>query len=614
VTHVLQRFVFPSTTLCSDVDLYFHLTGGAQCLFTSRQLEFSRDGEALCDTYFNSFSIGKWKRHSFIDSLVFRVRLQGRFIIRFAENRPYASARIVHEVVLESATPTWHEVALPYDRLANGTLFARFTCTSDTGVLSDACFATHTAPRLTPRVAIIITTFNRRDYVHANLVRLQDAMDNDPALRERLHVVLVDNASNLDLESSDSLTYLKNANLGGAGGFSRGLLHVRELGGFTHVLFMDDDISFDVESVCRAIAFSAYARDPALCVAGAMFVESDSHVQFDAGASFIFDHPTHQLEVFGRFLDMRRWDNVMWNDAFDRPIRYGAWWFFLFPVELSGADLAFPVFVRGDDILFSYMYAKNIVSLNGVCVWHTEFDYKDSATTLYYNLRNWEVVRSVAGPADLKVWSALFHFAWVTLRENLTYRYGTAEYRIRGMRDFLRGPEWWEHEMDVPVLNAELRKGDEEAARALSFDAQRTCTDYYGKGYSGSKLRMLVQLLTLNGHLLPLALFQRGGARRWLPLQRRGFAGVFRQPEVVYWYEPTGEGFVARHSKARFFRNLRGLAATALELLRRYPEVRDAYRASYPGMVSPDAWRRRFGTSGGPAADTGTAPSKDAAA
>jgi GT2 family glycosyltransferase len=459
----------------------------------------------------------------------------------------------------------------------------------------------------------VITTFNRRDYVCANVARLQAAMEADPALRWGLDLVRVDHGGNLHLEASGTLTYVKNRNLGGAGGFSRGLLHVRERGGFTHVLFMDDDISFEVESVRRAIVFVAYARDTGLCVSGAMFVDSEPHVQFESGASFQFESPTRLLDVYGALLDMRGWSNVMWNDAFDRQIGYGAWWFFLFPVEMSGTDLAFPVFVRGDDMLFSYMYANDIVTLNGVCVWHMAFDYKDSATTLYYNLRNMAVVRAVAGPKDLGVWPALAYFAWTTLRDNLTYRYVTAEYHIRAMQDFLKGPEWWKN-LDLTTLNADLRARDTEVPKALPFDVRRDCVDYYTTGYAGSRLRWLAQLLTLNGHLLPRAALRRGGRRRWLPLQRRGYSAVFAQLEVVYWYEPTGEGFVAQHSKPQFFRNLRQLLGTSLELLRHYPRVRDEYRAAYPDMVSPAAWRRRFGATDVPAVDAPASRSKDAAA
>ena len=53
-----------------------------------------------------------------------------------------------------------------------------------------------------------------------------------------------------------------NPNLGGAGGFARGLWEHRRRGQATHVLFMDDDVAFEPEVIARTVAFLRFAADP----------------------------------------------------------------------------------------------------------------------------------------------------------------------------------------------------------------------------------------------------------------------------------------------------------------------------------------------------------------
>ena len=108
-------------------------------------------------------------------------------------------------------------------------------------------------------------------------------------------VTIVDNGRNLELPPGDGLSVrvIPNPNLGGAGGFARGLMHARNDGWTTHVLFMDDDITMEVESVVRAIALFRYATDPRLCVHGAMISEEIPWMQFEAGSHYAWPDRRH---------------------------------------------------------------------------------------------------------------------------------------------------------------------------------------------------------------------------------------------------------------------------------------------------------------------------------
>jgi hypothetical protein len=146
--------------------------------------------------------------------------------------------------------------------------------------------------------------------------------------------------------------------------------------------------------------------------------------------------------------------------------------------------------------------------------------------------------------------------------------------------------------MRFAEFNADLRKGDADQPKQVNATAHPYV-------HRASRLRKFAQLLTLNGHLLPKLLMKSAPSMRSFPLQHRAVAGVFREPRVLYLNESTNEGYVAEHSKKKFFRNLVDLAKTSLEVVRHYEETRQAYADAYPNLVSPDYWKKHFGTVAG---------------
>ncbi len=123
--NVIHRFTFPTTDLCSDTELYFRTYSNAYFLYSSGEINFSRYGEVQFDTYFNSFSIWKWKHHTSINSLVFRIRLKGRFILRFSVNYLHSATKVVYETIADSQAFVWHDVELPYNDMSTGMLFLK---------------------------------------------------------------------------------------------------------------------------------------------------------------------------------------------------------------------------------------------------------------------------------------------------------------------------------------------------------------------------------------------------------------------------------------------------------------------------------------------------------
>ena len=100
------------------------------------------------------------------------------------------------------------------------------------------------------KIALNICTFQREEFIHRNLSLLQasDFFNPDnPQYYGRLHIFVVDNGSSLQLPESLYVHCIYNRNTGGSGGFQRGIEEIRKRNeGFTHVIFMDDDVAFDM--------------------------------------------------------------------------------------------------------------------------------------------------------------------------------------------------------------------------------------------------------------------------------------------------------------------------------------------------------------------------------
>lgn len=65
----------------------------------------------------------------------------------------------------------------------------------------------------------------------------------------RLQIFVVDNGCELKQHNDTFLHVFHNRNTGGSGGFQRGLEEIRKNSStFSHVIFMDDDVEFDIEA------------------------------------------------------------------------------------------------------------------------------------------------------------------------------------------------------------------------------------------------------------------------------------------------------------------------------------------------------------------------------
>jgi GT2 family glycosyltransferase len=567
---LLQRSLVPDAGF-AEPELYVRNNRGADAL--------------TFDTSFGVFHAGRWRRLTTVDSLTVRVVASGQGRVEVV------AVTRGRETVLASAQLAGEQVDIAIGSLQHstwGVLYVRIIGASGSRV-QRVEWLTETKPAHEVRLSLSITTFNRQAYVVPTVKKVLSLVRGLDSLHGRVRVLVVDNADNVDFDEapSDDLAVVPNRNLGGAGGFARGLMWLRAQGWATHVLFMDDDINLEAESLVRTIALFAYARDPKLCVHGAMLSEERQWMQFEAGSKYLW-RSLYPLRALGQEDDLRD-RRLAVKDAKERRFAYSAWWYTAFPISIT-RDNPMPVFVRGDDVAFGLMHTgRHTVTLNGVIVWHADFHLKNNPSSLFYEMRNFATIDTLVFDRH-RWWHLGQRFLALSFRNLFGFRYSSAEYMIRGMRAYLAGPTALA-EVDHAALHDELRRVTEEKPAPLSPEhASVVISKPLPKPVR--LIGFVLSLPLLGGFLLPAAL--RSKALRTAPIDSRAVGLALRHERILYRHDRLPEGFVCERDRARFFALWRDVFSVLGALARNYGRLKREYRAAYPSLVSDAAWQRQF--------------------
>ena len=579
---LLQRSLLPDHDFAEPL-LYVREAGAVQR--GDQSAEVGAGGVLSFDTSFGVFHAGRWRRLTTVDRLAVRVVATG---VGRAEVVAVTRGR---EQVIASAELTNEPIDLTMGSLRAATWGVLYVRIVATGVCHVQHVEWHTdvVGGHDVRLSLSITTFNRQAYVIPTVTKVLNLVRGLDALRGRVRVLVVDNANNVDFgqAQSDDLTVVPNRNLGGAGGFARGLMWLREKQWATHVLFMDDDINLETESLVRTVALFAYARDPQLCVHGAMISEERQWMQFESGSRYLW-RSLYPLRALGQEDDLRERALVL-RDAKERRFAYSAWWYTAFPINIT-RDNPLPVFVRGDDVAFGLMHTgRHTVALNGVAVWHADFHLKNNPSSLFYEMRNFATIDTLVFDRH-RWWHLAQRFLALSFRNLFGFRYSSAEYMIRGMRAFLAGPQALA-EVDHTALHDELRQVSEEKPAPLSVE--------HAAVPMSTPLPKPVRLIGfifavpfLGGFLLPAG--ARSTALRTAPIDSRAVGLALRHDRILYRHDRLPEGFVCTRDRARFVALWRDVFSVIGQLARSYGRLKREYRAAYPSLVSDAAWQRRF--------------------
>lgn len=334
-------------------------------------------------------------------------------------------------------------------------------------------------------VTVGVTTMNRPDFCSALVAQVGEDADVNAIVDEVLVMEqgtdkVVDDPGFAKAEASlaGKLRVIEQGNIGGSGGFARAQFEALKSDRSKYVLFLDDDIIAETESILRAVTFGDLARRPSI-VGGHMFSifaksELHSYGEIINRHRFWWMSPKSsedQWDFGARNLRSTRWLHRRVD------VDFNPWFFCLIPLEVvREIGLSLPLFIKWDDSeygLRAQAAGFPTISLPGAAVWHVPWTDKNDALDwqAYFHQRNRFVAAFIHSP---------FEHGGRLIRESLNHQikhlfamqYSTVELRHLALEDALAGPEGLHDQLGSRLGEVrELRKAYDDAQVSADPDA-----------------------------------------------------------------------------------------------------------------------------------------------
>ena len=580
MSDILFNFLLP-TSEEQDTTLYYREKGGTTALF-DRELHLSAGATVSLDCYHNVFDPDPWLRHTPVREIEIDLSLRGDLTIGvhlLSPDQDGAGCRTIpiKEVRYQGEGKCIFSLSLE-GLPARGTLFLSLSALEESVFAGGGIRAT-IPPLRDVKVGVVTTTFRREKYVKKNISVLRKHLP-----KEGFSLFVVDNGGTLTEEDVVGATLLTNRNLGGSGGFTRGILAVLA-SDCTHVLLADDDVSFDPEVFLRTAALARYLKEPDHTMIGAsMLCEDRPYLQHESGARWT----KRGVRGVNASLDLRD-PSALLRNATHPPVDYTAWWFCCFSTALPRRiGLPFPFFIKSDDVEYGLRAGCEILLLNGIGVRHQSFSHKLGGALEYYALRNELTLRALRKRGSAAGdWTLLLR---ALARALLFRRYDVIPFLFRAASDFLQGADFFIRE-DGEALHRALQEREsapltKAELEARGYDLSRP----FHRSPPLSPLRKVWRALTLNGYLLP----SKKGDYRLIDPAAQTTEDYYRAPTVLSYDPLTRKGQLLPLRRSVLLRTgCRALGYLFKFLFHRRKAAR-SLRRRFPDLISESAWRSRL--------------------
>ncbi len=606
--------------------------------------------EVSFESYFNAFPASYWRRWSQLSSVVLRLELKGTARVDVFRSKIDGSRIAVTGEVIGAdglADLAVCELEIPIAQFEDGGwIWFDLTCETEVEIISAGWWSPQAAgeqqlpdgstqPAPEGRVTVGIPTFNRP----ADAVAALEALQSDPEVDGIIDAVLMpDQGTQHPADQpgfaavadhfGDRLRIFPQGNLGGSGGYSR--IMYEALGGpdsdpsratdSPFILYMDDDIAIEPDSILRAVAVGRFAKQPILVGGQMLNLQERSHLHsmgevvgrhdfmWTSAPHVHYDHDfyAHPLRDRGEHGTNATGETIDSKDLHRRiDVDYNGWWMCLIPrrvAETIGQPL--PLFIKWDDAEYGLRAAAAgfpTATWPGIAIWHMAWSDKDDAIDwqAYFHLRNRLIVAALQhdGSTDGIVSS----MRKATAKHLLCLEYSTVAIQNEAMKDFLAGPE---HLFDIletslPRINA-MRKNYPDAVVLPSAAELPKPSGIPGVPIKdiGGRLAPLKKSVWLakglantlrkedkTHHQVPQANFAPIEAR-WFSLSRVDGATVTTA---------DGRGVVYRQrNRAQAKELLQESWRLQSEVAKRFDEMRRRYRDAHAELTSREGWANVF--------------------
>lgn len=441
-----RSVAYPALYCRSDHPVIFNEAQGEWEMYGAGTFDFS--------TYFNSLSVRKLKQFTKAKSFTLHLELKGAACeVQQTMGDAFARDPIEVEGVHRglSASRQWQSVDMPLTITDDMVIVGFIIKTEGSVDIRNSYYELEIDGDLNDvELVLSTTTFKKEAFIERNigLVKEQIVESADP-IAKHFHMYVMDNGRTLDAEklTSDRITVIPNDNVGGAGGFTRGMITAMEQDPkATNILLMDDDVAVSPESIKRTYNLLRILKEEHRedMVSGAMLNYEVGEDQWeDIGnmtpqGTFAGCKPGMRLTLFEDLIYNEMFTPTKWQ----RNNMYAAWWYCCIPISVIEKNgLPLPVFVRCDDAEYGIRCKTGFITMNSLCVWHMSFfERYNAAVERYQTTRNTMIAQATCGMApDADFMKELHNNIRLELKK---FGYANAELCLDAFEDFLKGPEF----------------------------------------------------------------------------------------------------------------------------------------------------------------------------
>ncbi|MEO8219378.1 MAG: glycosyltransferase [Specibacter sp.] len=582
-------------------------------------------------TYFNAFPASYWRAHTDVEQVRLTVETDGDATVIVYRSTPRGTANRVDSLHVTQGAPVTIDLSIM--NFADGGWYWFDLATGETATtLTNAHWSVPQPEGFEAgTLSVGVTTFNRPDFCVKHLRTFAES----PDLTEVLDALIVTDQGNQRVRDEEGFEeaaanlgqrfrLVEQANLGGSGGFARGMAETVKAGKSKYVMLLDDDVLIETEGILRAVHFADFTRTPTI-VGGHMFNLYERSVVHNFGETI--NEYRFRYESSGDSQDVHDFgaSNLRTTPWMHRRIDvdYNGWWMCLIPTSIiKDIGLSLPVFIKWDDVEYGIRakaHGYTTVTLPGAAVWHMPWTEKDDTIDwqAYFHQRNRWLATMLYSPytrgGRMPIESMM-----VDVRHLLSMQYSSVELRLQALEDLLEGPDHLHRNIGTKL--PEIRRvrstfTDAQVSKDLSkFPAvKRLKPPKFGLVPSAPASMPAAISQALSG-ILNAARDPREGAvdspeavvpamdARWWRLARLNSA-------LVSASDGAGASWYKRDAKT--FRKYMIRSITLHQkLMRRWDELAKTYQDELPNFTSPQTWEKTFAANPAPVVEPKTVTDK----
>ncbi|MGV3149729.1 glycosyltransferase [Rothia sp. 11254D007CT] len=569
-------------------------------------------------TYFNAFPASYWRRWTELKSVTLRITTEGAGMVVVYKSNARGVIQRVDAKVLEGAeTVTFDLTLAPFGD--GGWYWFDLTATKSDLTLVEADWLGDIQPRLGEaggKATVQITTMNKVQYCIDNIRSLGNNLD---ALETVKEILIVDQGTEKVQDHPDfeevvaplagKFRIINQANLGGSGGFARGMFESVN-NGSDYVMLLDDDVVVEPESILRLITFADYCKNPTI-VGGHMFDMYDRSVLHAFGEVVnpwrtFYDKP-HEDMSLGHDLGRNNLRSTHWMHR-RVDVDYNGWWMCLIPTEvINKIGLSLPLFLKWDDAEYG-LRAKEAgvatVSFPGAALWHVSWQDKDDSVgwQAYFHERNRLITALIHSPFE-KGGSVLRESLFLDVKHALSMQYYTEEGRLMAIEDLLSGPEHLHPSLSerLPVIRGKVKEFQDAQLKSNLDDYPQPKTSkppFKGRrNFSSPGYQKLIPwtISTVGRQLFkpvddlakthPQIQLNYSENRWWTVSKFDSLLVTNAEGTGVFWYQ---------RDPKKLRENLARASKLHAQLFKNWADLRNQYRSAAAEVASYDAWAKTF--------------------